>query len=830
VTRNVSVTVGVVATLILSLLAASVGPVGAANVSTSAAADELVVGSAHQDFGTGEEPSPQTLENLTIQGSGDDATVRLADDQLSLADGFEDGDTDEWSGDAGITAQTSTVYEGTYAGKVSSSTSGEASTRVDSTVQNEQGDTIVVWTRADNNGFFFFGVQSETGLSSLSGYEVRTNPSGGDFQLVRRDDGSSTTLDTGGSSSSNTWYRSVIEWETDGTINVNVYDTSGNQVASLSATDHTYTSGGIGYGVYNGDSWIDSVRISGQPAESGTYVSATHNISNAEAAAINITQASNVSVDAEVRTDGGTTLATDTFTSASNHTLNLPETSSSQLKTVLDITVTGEDPQFELADESILFTNHKPQASNFSPANGTMLSQQNVTLSVDVSDPEFPTAQGDSVTAELFVDGSSAGTETVTSNQTVSMTHTFTTGGTHSYYWELRDSYGAVTTTDTRTLQSPAELRIYNVSSSPLALVDNASVEVRMFQNGDVYTRSTSTGVVDMSGVDPTKPFVVVVDSEGYFSRRIFVQSLYDRQSVYLLPDTTNSVDTIFKLQEFSGQYPQDSTVLQVLRPINGSWEVAVGDYFGANGQFPATLEYGQRYRLQLLNVDTGNTRRLGTYTPISSSTQDVVVTPGGIEEISEISAQWQISGTGTLPAKPVTVDASLNPADANVTGWNVTYTYVAPDGSTTTLYNESGSDPSAASVSPELNLSGRAGGELRVIATVETAEQGVQSSSQIYRIRQHYESDNSVLAGLTALINLVPDHNQGMVKSFLAMILTVIMTASVASVVRMSTEFVGITAWLFVAAFGVLGWVSYSMVFVAGVGAGSFVYLRRPI
>lgn len=68
------------------------------------------------------------------------------------------------------------------------------------------------------------------------------------------------------------WYEVVIDWLTDNSINVTVYDSAGSVFATVSATDSSYTSGGMGFSFwYQSQGWdFYSVRpyVSSDPAYS----------------------------------------------------------------------------------------------------------------------------------------------------------------------------------------------------------------------------------------------------------------------------------------------------------------------------------------------------------------------------------------------------------------------------------------------------------------------------------------------------------------------------------------------------------------------------------
>lgn len=461
------------------------------------------------------------------------------------------------------------------------------------------------------------------------------------------------------------------------------------------------------------------------------------------------------------------------------------------------------------------------------PADGAKLTEREQTFQIDISDIDFAEPSGDTVTATLYIDGSEIGTDTLTSNGTVNVTTTILKGGSHDYYWIATDEYGNSTTSTTRSISAPSELRIYN-ESAPTQLVDNATVELRMYTNetGDsqVYSRNSSDGSINMTGIPADQPFIVVADADGYLPRRIFVSSLYESQTIYLLPETDEYVDTTFAIEDYSGEFPQDETVLIVQRELNGTFQTVLGDYFGANSEFPAQLAFNQRHRLILHNVQTGKERPLGTFTPIATGPQTITVSPSGEIQVDETQPTISFPEMSRLPAKPsVPFEITIAENDKAISNWSATIEYA--DSSTTTVLYDATSSPDD-SHSATLDLEDRDNGTVTAIVEYTLEDGTTRTVSKTYVVQAFLKNDNSLLASLTAFVDLAPSSNQDSMTTFLAMFLTVFATAGIVWKVPMPTEMVGITAWGVLAVFGVLGWVPYQMLFVSGVAAASFAYL----
>ena len=101
-------------------------------------------------------------------------------------------------------------------------------------------------------------------------------------------------------------------------------------------------------------------------------------------------------------------------------------------------------------------------------------------------------------------------------------------------------------------------------------------------------------------------------------------------------------------------------------------------------------------------------------------------------------------------------------------------------------------------------------------------------SRTETYTIGSPFTSDDALIPSIRALLTLDPAQNRGSFGTFIALVVTIFGTAGVVWRVPMSPEFVGATAWLFLAFFAVLGFVGYDLLFVVGVSAAALAYIRR--
>jgi hypothetical protein len=174
--------------------------------------------------------------------------------------------------------------------------------------------------------------------------------------------------------------------------------------------------------------------------------------------------------------------------------------------------------------------------------------------------------------------------------------------------------------------QGPSELVVYN-ASDPTQLADGVTLTVRVFdQSGEVFERQVSGGTMDLTGIPKNQPLTITVQEDSttrYVYRRTVIESVSEQQEVYLLSSANTEVaNVIFSLDDRTGRYNSEETVLFVKRPVTKDfdgdgqdetrYQNVVGDTFGT-GSFPTILEVNQRYRLIVQN-DQGDRRVIGSY------------------------------------------------------------------------------------------------------------------------------------------------------------------------------------------------------------------------
>lgn len=668
-------------------------PAGQASAHTG---DRLVVGSQHttdSDFS-----NAKTLDNLTISGSGENASVKLP--TRTIVDDHEDGDVDEYQGStSGLSAQTNVVAHGSYAAKYDGDGSfhefyATESTGINSNVSqggdfsthvrfSQDEDRIITGFASQGEKQNWYRIDFDDG-NNVVRFQKDTRAQGGSVSEL---DSFSTELDNG------TFYRADVSWGTDGSFSIDIVDTSSETtIGTLSATDTTFTEGGIGgiAGDTNGNYYWDYTFIRSD-ISSGTYISQNHSVSNAEEAALNVTLSNATATVTVTPASSDTVLNETTISGTGNHSLSLDSTSEDKLEVNVTFDKDGDNPTAKLHDESILFTNHAPSADNAtaSPSGDKKLSSRSVTLEIDISDQEFGTAQGEEVTGDFLVKGpsdssfSSVGADSRTSNGTISTDYTANEGGTYEWKVEINDSYGGEVTSDTFSFQAPANLSIREESSPHDLITSQADVTVKFYEDTQddptIIERSDddNDGKIDLSGLPTGTQFTVVANADGYHNRTIILDSLYSQQSVFLLNKSEPSVESTFIIEDRTGNYPTEDTEIVIQKAVNRSkydstntdtynWTNIAGDDLGADEAYVTDLRHEERYRIRVQN-NGGDSRILGSYTAENDGTirlniGNVVIDPEGPDTVG-YDAEWT-NETG----QPVQVTFEYNDSTENTT------------------------------------------------------------------------------------------------------------------------------------------------------------------
>lgn len=264
-------------------------------------------------------------------------------------------------------------------------------------------------------------------------------------------------------------------------------------------------------------------------------------------------------------------------------------------------------------------------------------------LKVNVSDPEL--AGDNQVTVHFWLDDSKLGNKTTSTNGTVSIAiNKDLTGGQHEWSANVTDSYDQWTN-ESYTFGVPDTLYIRNESNGD-QLVKNATVEVQFIADDQVVTKNTTDGKINMTNLPVTEGLIARTTADGWHSRTVIIDSIFQQDSVYLLNKTNvSSVETRFEIEDRTGNFNEEESELIVLRAIerNGTTEFrrVVSDEFGVAG-ITTDLEE-DRYRIKIRNQD-GDTRVLGWYTATVSETVTLEIGQLEFNAGGDESYQWDAS------------------------------------------------------------------------------------------------------------------------------------------------------------------------------------------
>jgi hypothetical protein len=201
-----------------------------------------------------------------------------------------------------------------------------------------------------------------------------------------------------------------------------------------------------------------------------------------------------------------------------------------------------------------------------------------------------------------------------------------------------------------RLQRGPSELQIRNLKTQELITngSDPITVEVDFFAgDGEVITRTTTDGTVDLAGLPADERFSVTVDAgDEFVTRQIIMPGILEQDTAFLLPKpNTTIVQPRFILQDPSKRFDEEDSEILIERPItdgNDTRFVAVaGDRVGLQG-FNPVLEEGQRYRIRVRDPSSGRERQLGAFTPTVSERITLEVTDVEFDSVSEVDGlEW---------------------------------------------------------------------------------------------------------------------------------------------------------------------------------------------
>lgn len=170
----------------------------------------------------------------------------------TIIDDFEDGDLSEYSFDrnaAGASLVSNPTYDGSHALQIDA-TNTELLSTSGLNYFPRAGDTFSCWVRGTNGAAdvnFTYGAQDKNNR-----YVARVSFDRDNIVLFRYENGTLHTLaqQYGITVGEDSWYNIEINWGDNNTHQFTLQDASGSEVAQISSTDSTWTSGGVGYDAY----------------------------------------------------------------------------------------------------------------------------------------------------------------------------------------------------------------------------------------------------------------------------------------------------------------------------------------------------------------------------------------------------------------------------------------------------------------------------------------------------------------------------------------------------------------------------------------------------
>jgi hypothetical protein len=168
---------------------------------------------------------------------------------------FEDGDISDWtimttSVYAAVTA--AAAHDGMYGLEMEGGYTNDWMYRDDAAVHVEQGYVISFWTKTHNGygrNYCAFGATAAGTYSASLGMNTSTFI----IHLIPGLSSYTTLADVPQSYMPDTWYRVEVHWDIGGLITAYLYASDGTTLLNtVSVTDNTYTSGGIGFRSFGG--------------------------------------------------------------------------------------------------------------------------------------------------------------------------------------------------------------------------------------------------------------------------------------------------------------------------------------------------------------------------------------------------------------------------------------------------------------------------------------------------------------------------------------------------------------------------------------------------
>jgi len=309
------------------------------------------------------------------------------------------------------------------------------------------------------------------------------------------------------------------------------------------------------------------------------------------------------------------------------------------------------------------------------------------------------TAAAYPATVEFRVDGTVADTVGITDSGTVTgnVSAVVDDLGSYDYTVTVTDAVGQ-TDSVAASFETPSTLTLREEHDAS-QLIDNSTATIRFFTvDGEIaITREASDGSVSLEGL-PNAQFVAFVESPNHYDRTIYIESIFEQQSIFLLNSTAyprsenDAIRSRFIYEDLTGDFPRAQTTIRVERAIDvnndntSDFRTVAGDYWGASNEYETILQYGSRYRITLVNQETGAEYVAGTHIPVEDLTQTIRVS-GLVEEAANASG---VFATAEIDTSNQTIDVVYRDAGDATESLTVT----VRDGNGTAIYTETVDGP----------------------------------------------------------------------------------------------------------------------------------------
>ena len=473
---------------------------------------------------------------------------------------------------------------------------------------------------------------------------------------------------------------------------------------------------------------------------------------------------------------------------------------------VATLSVSNED--ITLAETS------SPTFSNASPVDDAMVSEAPAKLEVGVRHPDFEA--NETVDLQFNVNDEPVGTKTASSNGTYSVTTSDVLSGTNNWSVEASDTHGSSASLDADniTFRVPANLSVYDEQAPESKITTNGTAEVLFFpsEGEERYSRTIENGTVSMQGIPADTSFVAVVSLEDYRDRRIYVESIFEQQRMYALKNNAEIVEPAFRITDFTNDYPTRDTVIKIKRNFGDGWTTVEGDYFGGSNQVGAQLEYNSRYRIVIENIETGQSRNLGAYTPTASNVIDLEVfaTDEAVEQT--VAPNVDVTpGLTRIPSRDA-MEMSFNVSEGDMD--LEAYEIRVQNGSGAVIETLEGTGPGDRSIA--VNTTAHEGGQVEVVFNWTAADGTTQErTAALFDVARGFDNDGALIPALLSVGDSPAGTPPGPTQGMLALVSALAATGFAAR--RLSSGAAGLvglgvlgiatlvgffaTTWLFAAA-----------------------------